>query len=184
MMTRLLVGVLVLSLLGVADGARFSFNTDGACAAGDYWIQADATNSVLIGCSNGAAFRVTESIKALSWFFPGTPTAGVQTARAVVPAGAANCAIANTRYTVNTTSGSSSTFNIQRCTANCTTGSPTFANIYSSDITLAASNQTVAGGTANLTTTIVADDQFKANVVTVGASLADVTVTLTYQCDN
>lgn len=117
----------------------------------------------------------------LSWFFPGLVVSGTQTARAIVPEGVTNCTITNSRVTVNTTSGSSSTYNIARCTTsagNCTATN----NIYSSAVTLNASTESVAGGTPN-TATITAGDAFKV-VLTPGSGLADVTVTMAYKCEN
>jgi hypothetical protein len=117
----------------------------------------------------------------LSWFFPGVVVSGTQTARALVPEGVTNCTITNSRITVNTTSGSSSTYNIARCTTsagNCTATS----NIYSSAITLNASTESVAGGTPN-TTTITAGDAFKVTL-TPGSGLGDVTVTMAYKCES
>jgi hypothetical protein len=125
------------------------------------------------------------SIHALSWFFPGTPASGVQNMTLTLPEGIANPAITDMRVTVNTTSGSSSTFNIQRCTASCTGASPTFGDIYSAALTLNASTRTVAKGSApnQNVSGLAAGDQFKANLVTIGSSLADVTVTMTVKHD-
>ena len=117
----------------------------------------------------------------LSWFFPGVVVSGTQTARALVPEGVTNCTITNSRITVNTTSGSSSTYNIARCTTsagNCTATN----NLYSSAVTLNASTESVAGGAPN-TATITAGDAFKVTL-TPGSGLADVTVTMTYKCEN
>lgn len=85
------------------------------------------------------------------------------------------------RVTVNTTSASSSTFNIQRCTANCTGTSPTFADIYSTVLTLNANTRTTTKGSApnQNVSGLAAGDQFKANLATIGALLADVTITMT-----
>jgi len=119
---------------------------------------------------------------AAQWHFPGAVVTGVQSARALVPEGVTNCVITNSRITVNTTSSGSSTWNIQRCTGgagNCATT----ANIYSSNVTLNASAESVAGGAPN-TSTISAGDAFRVNLVTVGSSLADVTVAMTYTCEN
>jgi len=117
----------------------------------------------------------------LSWFFPGVVVSGTQTARALVPEGVTNCTITNSRITVNTTSGSSSTYNIARCTTsagNCTATN----NIYASAVTLNASTESVAGGVPN-TATITAGDAFKV-ALTPGSALADVTVTMAYKCEN
>jgi hypothetical protein len=126
------------------------------------------------------------SVHALTWFFPGIPATGVQNFTLTFPDGSiANLAILDMRVTVNTTSASSSTLNIQRCTASCTGTSPTFANIYSANLTLSASTRTASKGSApdQNVSGLAAGDQFKANLVTIGASLADVTVTMTCKYD-
>ena len=117
----------------------------------------------------------------LTWHFPGTPSTGVSPMILAVPQGIVNGALLGMQVTVGTTS--SSTFNLQRCTANCTGTSPTFSNIYSSDNTLSANTSEADFGTTNLTTTLNAKDQFKANLVTIGSGLANVTITLTYKYD-
>lgn len=119
---------------------------------------------------------------ALSWYFPGVPIAGVQTAHAVIPEGVTGCSLTNSRMSVDTAASTSSTFNIKRCTTgagDCTATS----NIYSSAVTLNSAALSVAGGTPN-TTTAAAGDAFKVDLVSVGTSLADVTVVLTYKCKN
>jgi len=125
------------------------------------------------------------SIHAMTWFFPGTPSTGVQNMTLPLPEGIVNPAITDMRVTVNTTSASSSTFNIQRCTGTCTGASPTFADIYSTALTLNASTRTAAKGSApnQNVSGLAAGDQFKANLVTIGSGLADVTVTMTVKYD-
>jgi hypothetical protein len=121
-------------------------------------------------------------IRAMQWHFPGTVVAGVQTARSLVPEGVSNCALTNSRLTAGTVGSTATTWNIQRCTTaagDCTAT----ADIYSSNITLNASAQSVAGGTPN-TTTATAGDAFRVNLVSVGTNLADVTVALSYTCEN
>ena len=102
-----------------------------------------------------------------------------------LPEGIVNPAVLDIRVTVNTTSASSSTFNVQRCTASCTGTSPTFADIYSTALTLNASTRTAAKGSApnQNVSGLAAGDQFKANLAGIGASLADVTVTMTYKAN-
>ena len=125
----------------------------------------------------------------MSWFFPGTPATGVQNLRLTFPDGAiTNIAILDMRVTVNTVSAASSTFNIQRCVVSgvaCSATQSTWVDIYSTVLTLAASNYKVAKGSApdQNVGSLVPGDQFKANLVTIGASLADVTVTMTYKYD-
>jgi hypothetical protein len=117
----------------------------------------------------------------LTWFFPGTPATGVQAFILAAPMGLTSATITDMTVSVATTSASTSTFNIQRCTGSCTGTTPTFANIYSSNNTLSANTSNASFGTTNLTTTIAAGDQFKANLVTIGASLANVTITMTFK---
>jgi hypothetical protein len=123
------------------------------------------------------------SYATLTWYFPGTPSTGVSPMILAVPQGIVNGTITGMQVTVSTTSASSSSFNLQRCTANCTGTSPTFSNIYSSDNTLSANTSEADFGATNLTTTLNAKDQFKANLVTIGSGLASVTITLTYKYD-
>ena len=125
------------------------------------------------------------SFASVTWHFAGTPTSGVQNLTLVLPEGIVNPAITDMRVTVNTTSAGSSTFNIQRCTANCTGTSPTFANVYSSALTLSADTRTASKTSApdQNVSGLAAGDQFKANLVTIGASLADITVTMTYKAN-
>ena len=122
----------------------------------------------------------------LSWYFPGVPSAAVQTAVGVFPEGISGISITDMRVTVNTTSAATSAVNIQRCTASCTGTGPTFAAIYSTDLSLAANTRTVARGSApnQNVSGLAGGDQFRVNLVTVGASLADVTVTMTYRVKN
>jgi hypothetical protein len=129
------------------------------------------------------------SVHAMSWYFPGTPATGVQNLKLTFPDGAiANMSILDMRVTVNTVSAASSTFNVQRCVVSsvaCSATQSTWVDIYSTVLTLAASNYTVAKGSApnQNVGSLVAGDQFKASLVTIGASLADVTVEMTYKYD-
>lgn len=120
------------------------------------------------------------SIHTITWYFAGTPVTGVANLTLVLPEGIVNPAITDMRVTVNTTSASSSAFNIQRCTADCTGTTPTFADIYSSNLTLNANTRTVAKTSApdQNVSGLAAGDQFKADLTTIGASLADVTITM------
>ncbi len=126
-----------------------------------------------------------KSIAQLVWFFPGTPATGVQTLTLTFPETAVNFAINDFRVTVGTMSASNSTFNIQRCTANCGSGTVTFSDIYSAVLTLTANNRTALKGSApnQNVTSLTNGDQFRASLVTIGASLADVTVTMSYEYD-
>jgi hypothetical protein len=123
------------------------------------------------------------SIHTLTWYFPGTPTTGVQPLTLTFPDDSSNWSILDLRVTVNTTSASSSSVNVQRCTAGCTGTTPTFSAIYSTDLSLSANTRTASKSAApnQNVSGLAAGDQFKVNLVTIGASLADVTITLTYK---
>jgi hypothetical protein len=124
------------------------------------------------------------SVHTLSWFFPGTPPTGVANLILTIPEGVTNIALLDMRVTAATYSSGSSTFNIQRCFtggAACNATTSTWVNIYAANLTLAASTYTAVKGSApdQNNTALVAGDRFRANLVTIGSSLADVTVTLT-----
>ena len=119
---------------------------------------------------------------AMQWFFPGTVVAGVQTARALIPEGVTQLQPYQFPDQRQHHGSTNSTYNIQRCTTsagNCTAT----ANIYSSAVTLNSSTQSVAGGTPN-TTTATAGDAFQVNLVSVGTGLGDVTMAMSYKCEN
>ena len=115
----------------------------------------------------------------LQWHFAGMPSAGAQAMTLTVPEGITGGLLTESRIVVNTT-GSASTFNIERCTASCTGTSPVFSSIYGSDRALPLNTRTAAGGVPT-TTTVNAGDQFRVDLVSVGAGVSDVTVSLTYQ---
>lgn len=121
-------------------------------------------------------------IHSMAWFFPGTPATGQQAPRALVPEGVTGCTILNSRISVGTAAASGSPgYNIARCTTsagNCTAT----ANIYASPITTLGTNQSVAGGAPG-TATITAGDAFKVDITNVGTTIADITVTMAYTCD-
>jgi hypothetical protein len=124
------------------------------------------------------------SIHNLTWYFPGTPATGVQNMQLTIPEGVTNIALADLRVTATTFSSGSSTFNIQRCVVSsvaCSVTQSTWVDIYSAVLTLAASNYSVTKGSApnQNVDSLVAGDRFRASLVTIGTSLADVTVTLT-----
>jgi len=125
----------------------------------------------------------------LTWYFPGTPSTGVQNLIMNAPMGITNAAITDMEVSMGTGSSSgNSTFNIQRCTGSCGGSSATFANIYATGLVIGTVTTTtnrsgscsVAGTCGALTSTITTGDQFKVNLVGIGTSVADVTVTMTY----
>lgn len=159
--------------------------TAGELVADFSAVGSTGTNPFNEGTSTQPARRDHEhrDFAQLSWFFPGLVVTGVQSMTLTLPEGIGAPAITDMRMTVNTTGGSSSTVNIQRCTASCTGVSPTFANIYSTNLTLNTNTRTASKGSApdQNVSGLAAGDQFKVNLVTVGTDLADVTVTMTYK---
>ncbi len=120
--------------------------------------------------------RETDSIQ---WHFAGIPSTGLQPMTLTVPESITGAVLMDSRIVVNTTGGAS-TFNIERCTANCTGTGPVFSSIYSTDRALPLGTRTVTGGTPT-TATVNAGDQFRVNFVSVGSGVADATVSLTYE---
>ncbi len=116
----------------------------------------------------------------LQWHFAGVPATGPQPMTLTIPEGITGGALMNCRIVANTPGTGTSTFNIERCTSDCSGTSPAFSGIYASDRTLAADTRTATGGapTAN---TANAGDQFRVNLVSVGAGVSDLTVSLTYE---
>jgi hypothetical protein len=128
-------------------------------------------------------------IQSLRFHFPGTPSSGVQNMTLDLPTGITNAVILNVQATANTPqSGGTTTINVQRCTASCTGASPTFTNIYATGLGMATNlriTDCIGAGTCGaLTSTAAASDQFKVNLVSVGTSLADVTVDLIVSWEN
>lgn len=118
----------------------------------------------------------------LQWYFPGATVAGVQPMRLHVPQNVTNCSIVSSQISADTPASSSSTYNIERCTgASFSCSSST--NIYSTAVTLSSSSEGAVGGTPN-TTTIQSGDVFRVNFGTVGSGLANVSVSMTYKCEN
>ncbi len=123
---------------------------------------------------------VTDS---LDWHFSGAPTAGAQTFVLMIPEGAAGVALTDVRIVANTPATTATSYTIERCTANCTSTTPTFSAVYGTVRVLAANTRTDTGG-APTTQAVNAGDQLRVNLITVGAGLADVTVSLSFQHDS
>lgn len=185
---------LIRAAAALTSGQFVSGSGNGAVSASGYTVVTSGTSGVgpsKVGTATTLARSDHDhrSVHAMSWYFPGTPATGVQNLRLTFPDGAiTNISILDMRVTVNTVSASSSTFNIQRCVVSsvaCSATQSTWVDIYSTVLTLAASNYTVAKGSApdQNVGSLVAGDQFKASLVTIGASLADVTVEMTYKYD-
>ena len=126
------------------------------------------------------------SIESLTWFFVGTGASsnGVKAQTMALPDSISNIAVLDFRVIADSTATASTTYNVQKCTASCTGTSPTFTSIYSSDLTLPANTRTANKGSGpDAITTFAAGDQFKFDVTGSNASIANVTVTLTYKCN-
>ena len=120
--------------------------------------------------------RVNDS---LQWHFAGTPSTGTQSIVLSIPEGVTNVSLVDSRISINSTGGATD-YNIERCISNCTLGSATFSNIYSTDPSISTGRRSEIGGTPT-STTAAAGDQFRVSFSTVGSGVADVTVSLTYQ---
>lgn len=120
--------------------------------------------------------RVTQ---ALTWFIPGSPAAGSYPMTLTIPDGSAGATLTNSRFVVNTP-GPTSVFNIERCTSNCSGTSPTFTAIYSTNRVLSTNVRAIPGFTPT-DTTANSGDQFRVKIVSLGAGVSDITVTLVYE---
>lgn len=127
-----------------------------------------------------------QQLRSMAWYFPGTPTAGVQVLTIPLPQGITNPSITDMTVVVNTTSSGASTVNIQRCTAGCTGTTPTFSDIYSTTLSLGANTRIASKGSApnQNVSGLAAGDQFKVNLASVGSGLADVTVSMTVKWES
>ncbi len=126
--------------------------------------------------------HVHKVIYNLQWFFAGVVSTGVQPIRVHVPLNVTNCTITGSQVSADTVASSGSTIHIERCTgASHSCSSST--NIYSSPITLGSNSENVIAGTPN-TTTINSGDVFRVNFDSAGSGLANVSVSMTYKCEN
>jgi hypothetical protein len=126
------------------------------------------------------------SIQTLTWFFTSSTgsSTGLKAQTMALPDSISNIAVLDFRIIADTTAAASTTYNVSKCTASCTGTSPTFTKIYSTDLTLAANTRTANKGSApDAVTTFASADQFKLDVTSGNASIANVTVTLTYKCN-
>ena len=183
----------------VGDTLLSWYRTDGSNAGGD--LTSTYPNPVVSGIrgrvvsatvpldgqclvwSNGSSQWVPQECAkvndSLQWHFSGTPAAGTQSMVLTIPEGVNAAQLINSRIVVNSTGGAT-TFNIDRCTSNCSGASPTFSSIYATDRTLALGSRTVTGGTPT-SSTANPGDQFRVSFGSVGGGVSDVTVSLTYQ---
>jgi hypothetical protein len=117
---------------------------------------------------------------ALTWYFAGTPSAGVQPMLLAIPDGMSGAVLKEVRVVVTTTGSSSTTYNLERCSTGCEGTTPVFAPIYNTARTLTPSTKTALGGTPDLTV-VNAGDQFRVNLVSLGSGVTGVTVMLVFE---
>ena len=113
---------------------------------------------------------------------------GAQPMTLVLPDAVSGLVILDLRVTVATASSGTSTVNVERCVVSgnpCSATENTWAPIYSTALTLPASNYKSSKGAApdQNASNLAAGDRFRVNLLSVGASLSDVTVTLTYKAN-
>ncbi len=120
---------------------------------------------------------------ALAWQFSGAASSGVQPFVLTVPKGVVGATATNVRIVANTTATTVTSYNIERCTADCTSTTPTFTAIYNTVRGLGAHTGTATGG-APTSPSLSPVDQLCVNLPAVGTGLAHVTVTLSYQHDS
>jgi len=157
-------------VVGKLRGRDLSLETpvDGECLV---W------NETLLEWEPGPCAVVKD---ALTWHFSGTPTAGAQTMVLTLPEGVLGAQLTGVRIVADTLGSTDTTFNIERCTADCDGASPTFTPIYTLDQTLAGSVRTTTSSTPD-TTSVSGGEQFRVVLPTLGTGVADVTITLTYE---
>ncbi len=129
------------------------------------------------------------SVQTLSWFYAGAQSGVANGGRPqvlVMPEGVNDVSCSDIRVVADSpATASSSSYNVQKCTANCNTGTITWTNLYTSDLSLAANNRTASkGSTPNNGLTFGAGDQFRAVINANGvAGIGNVTVALTCKYD-
>jgi len=116
----------------------------------------------------------------LSWHFSGAPAVGTQTMILTLPEGLFGARLSDVRIVADALGSTDTTYNIERCTADCAGASPVFSPIYLADRTLTAATRTAAGGLPD-EVAVSGGDQFRVTLPSVGTGLADVTVTLTFE---
>lgn len=124
------------------------------------------------------------SIQTLTWFFPQgqVTTTGAKTQTLALPDQISNISVIDFRVVADSTSTNATAYNIQQCAAPCT--SPSFANIYSTSLSLPANARSAHKNAApDSITSFGAGDQFKLNVTTANAAIMNFTATLTYKCN-
>ena len=117
---------------------------------------------------------------ALTWHFPGSPAAGAQAMLLEIPDGMSGAFLKEVRVVVSAPGTTATTFNIERCITGCLGTAPVFAPIYSTARTLSPATKTALGGVPD-SAAVNAGDQFRVNLVSVGAGLSGVTVMLVFE---
>ena len=115
----------------------------------------------------------------LTWTFPGSPSAGVQPLTLTLPEGLTAAALQDVRIVAASTGSTVTTFNIERCIANCTTSAAVFSPIYTNNQSLMATLRTDLFGSPD-TVVVEGGDQFRVNFISIGSGVSNVTITLIF----
>ncbi|MBI1353512.1 MAG: hypothetical protein GC160_04140 [Acidobacteria bacterium] len=115
----------------------------------------------------------------LTWTFSGTPGVGAQPLTMSLPPGLTAATLQDVRIVTAATGSTATTFNIERCIANCTTSAAVFSPIYTNNVSLGATLRSDLFGTPD-NSVVEGGDQFRVNFVSIGSGVANVTITLIF----
>lgn len=116
----------------------------------------------------------------LTWTFSGTPGAGVQPLALTIPEGVTAVTLRDARIVTGSTGSTTTTYNIERCIANCSTGAAVFSPIFDTAPQLGPTLRTNLAGTPT-TVAVQPGDQFRVNFLSVGNGVSNVTITLVFE---
>lgn len=116
----------------------------------------------------------------LVWTFSGTPALGVQPLTLTIPEGVVAVTLRAARIVTATTGSTPTSYNIERCTANCSTSAATFSPIFSTAPTLGPTLRTDVSD-APTTVTVAPGDQFRVRFNAVGNGVSNLTIALTFE---
>jgi len=116
----------------------------------------------------------------LTWTFSGTPGTGVQPLSLTIPEGVVAVTLRDVRIVTGSTGSTPTTYNIERCVANCSTGAAVFSPIFDNAPALGPTLRTNLAGTPT-TVAVEPGDQFRVNFLSVGTGVSNVTITLIFE---